>query len=114
MADFIFYFITMFLLLNTIYGLLLVKKNQNDKNFKKHIAEFIRPVRQEQYGDCYYWFDSENEKFLAQGKTYIEIRETLRARFPRHVFLIGNNKMMVGPNFEVLDINHENLKKLEI
>lgn len=91
----------------------LAKKSAHAKIIERK-KEMIRSIKQERHGEQYYWFDAETDRFITQGKNYEEIVEGLRARFPRHVFIINDSKMMVGPTFEVVDINEENIKKLEI
>jgi len=106
------YFIICLLLVFFLHSSSRFLEKKNKQNFKNYMNQMVRIVKQEHHGSCYYWFDSENDNFIAQGSSYSELVEQLRERFPRHIFLIGNNKMMAGPKFEVLDINPENLIKL--
>jgi len=106
------YFIVCLLCVFFLYSFGRFLQKKNKQNFQNYMQQYVRPVRQEHHGNCYYWFDSENDSFIAQGQSYSELVEHLQARFPRHTFLIGHNKMMAGPKFEVLDITTENLIKL--
>lgn len=54
----------------------------------KEISELIHQVKVEKIGDFEYWFDSESDQFLGQGKTVDEIIAHVKSRFPDHIFLI--------------------------
>lgn len=54
----------------------------------KEISELIHQVKVEKIGDVEYWFDSESDQFLGQGKTVDEIIAHVKSRFPDHIFLI--------------------------
>lgn len=71
----------------------------------KKVNNLIHRIKQEKHGDCYYWFDADNDQFLAQGFTDEEIRKHLLSRFKGHIFLINDEKAMAGPNLEIMPVS---------
>lgn len=70
----------------------------------KKVNEMIHRIKQEQHGDCYYWFDADNDQFLAQGRNDEEIRQHLLKRFSGHIFLVDNEKALAGPELRAMPI----------
>lgn len=64
------------------------------------LAESVHVVKQEVINDIMYWFDNDDGTFLAQGRDHEEIIAVLRNRFPRHIFVLNQNQMIVGPDFD--------------
>ena len=62
--------------------------------FAKHLDNIIHRVRVEKDKDTYYWYDSDDGKFLAQGATDEEIIDSLKARFPQHIFYLPTNHLI--------------------
>ena len=60
----------------------------------KRINDIVHRVRVEKDKDTYYWYDSDDGKFLAQGATDEEIIESLKARFPQHIFYLPTNHLI--------------------
>ena len=58
----------------------------------KRLDEIVHRVEVEQKDDIEYWYDMDNRKFLAQGRTEKEIINTLKSRFPNHIFYFENSK----------------------
>jgi hypothetical protein len=58
------------------------------EDLKSHLDEKIRVVRLEKYEDFLLAYDEENNNFLGQGTTEIEIKERLMSRFPDKIFLL--------------------------
>lgn len=71
------------------------------------LDSLIHNVKPEQHGELLYWFDEDTDKFLAQGKDISEIRNHLKERFKRDVFMIGDKILMTGPEFEPMDISKQ-------
>jgi hypothetical protein len=71
-----------------------------EARFKSYIAKVLHIVKQEQYENMYYWFDADNDKFLAQGKTWEEIVAALKDGFADHIFVLNDTHMIMGPDFE--------------
>jgi len=77
----------------------------------KHIAATIHPVAEEKHDGVIYWFDEKSQQFLAQGSCYEDIVLILKQRFPKHVFVLSDSFMMIGPEFNSQPINHEEISK---
>jgi len=56
----------------------------------KEIGDLIHQVKVEKIGEVEYWFDSDSDQFLGQGKTVDEIIDHVKSRFPDHIFLIAD------------------------
>lgn len=76
--------------------------NNVEENFKEFLVKVIHIVKQEKEGDMYYWYDNDNGVFLAQGKTWEDIVDTLKTRFPSHIFVLNEHEMIMGPDFEIV------------
>ena len=74
--------------------------------FKKHLETITHVVEVEEHGSTYYWFDRDSGEFLAQGKTYDDIVNILKSRFPNHFFYLNNEMLLHGPDWQ--------LKKFEV
>jgi len=67
----------------------------------------IHRIKQEVKGDMHYWFDFDNDQFIAQGRTMNEIREVLKARWSKHIFVLNDHAMLLGPDFDQVHIYNE-------
>lgn len=69
---------------------------------RRRLDEIVHRVEVEQQGDIYYWYDQDNRKFLAQGRTTEEIVNTLKERFPDHIFYLekSNHILCAKHNWE--------------
>ena len=78
------------------------------------VAKRVHVLKVEKHGDSYFWFDSESDQFIAQGKTIEDFQKVLREVHPAKVFLY-NNYCFVGPDFDPIpmDGSEETAKKLE-
>lgn len=114
MFDLLFTVIMVLMLLLSIGALSPSTSAQETAAIKKKIKEYVRVIKQEKHGENYYLFDAETDMFVAQGKTDEEIKTVLKSRFPKHVFLLNDEYMMAGPDFNIVKIDHKILSKLEI
>lgn len=57
-----------------------------EKELIKRLDEIVHRVEVEKHNEIYYWYDQDNRKFLAQGRSDQEIIAILKKRFPNHVF----------------------------
>lgn len=73
-----------------------------EQRFRERLEQIIHIVKQEQEGDMYYWYDNDNDNFLAQGRTWEDMIAALKERFPDHIFVLNHEEMIVGPDFEVV------------
>jgi hypothetical protein len=74
----------------------------------KELNEIIHRVRVEEHGDMVYWFDDDNDTFLAQGTSIEQATEQLRARFPNHVFFISSKSQIYkisAPDWTLTQVN---------
>jgi hypothetical protein len=52
----------------------------------------------------YYWFDADDNEFLAQGKRFEDTKDQLKKRFPTHIFFVttGDKKYKIAsPNWQL-------------
>jgi hypothetical protein len=73
-----------------------LKKSTNLLHQKlfKQLDEIVHRVRVEKDRDTYYWYDLDNNKFLAQGRSDEEIVVNLKTRFPTHMFFLPTNHLI--------------------
>lgn len=55
---------------------------------KAHISKILHRVDAIKEQDIHYWFDLDNGQFLAQGRTFDELVDHLKSRFPDHLFCL--------------------------
>jgi hypothetical protein len=79
----------------------------------KRIKDLIHEVKVEKHGEMEYWFDSESDTFLGQGKTVEEVIEHVKKRFPDHIFLLqGTGGVSKQTDWKLLDV--EEFKKVKL
>jgi hypothetical protein len=80
----------------------------------KKLDLIIHQVTIENRNGVEYWYDKDNDIFLAQGKTIDEVISVLKSRFPDHIFLLEdrggiaaqtNWKLMTPEEFKNIQIN---------
>ena len=76
--------------------------NELADKLRKRLDEIVHRVEVEKQGDVYYWYDHDNRKFLAQGRTTEEIVDILKTRFPDHIFYLeaSNHILCAKHNWE--------------
>ena len=77
---------------------------QNEEEMFEQLDAKIHRVRQEKEDGMFYWYDYDDGNFIAQGRTIEEIQEVLKARWQRHIFVISDTEMIMGPNFNEIHI----------
>jgi hypothetical protein len=75
------------------------------------VMTLIHRIKQEQHGECYYWFDADTDEFLAQGATDSEIKEQLKQRFKGHAFILDDKRALAGPDLKVITLEELKLNK---
>jgi hypothetical protein len=99
------------LILQAIFSALLrirENKRENIQNLVAKLDEITHRVSVEKHGDMYYWFDSDDHEFLAQGKGIDETVDVLKKRFPNHIFFLAtaDSKYKIsGPDWKLEPIN---------
>lgn len=83
------------LMLNSINDR-LEEKLEHHNNLIKKLNEVIHVVKEEKHGDIVYWFDKDNDQFLAQGRDIEEIKLHIKERFHKHVFLLNDTEMLAS------------------
>ena len=86
-----------YLLVQIILGVSDGLKDANNelaKKLAKRLDEIVHRVRVEKDKDTYYWYDMDNNKFLAQGSSDEEIVANLKSRFPNHMFFLPTNHII--------------------
>jgi hypothetical protein len=77
-------------------------------HLKEVLADMVHEVKVENHGTIKYWFDSESNIFLGQGKTDSEIIENIKARFPTHIFIVPDKGLLSRPDWvfktEIIEI----------
>jgi hypothetical protein len=85
----------------------------------KHLRSIIHQVKIEKDNGVEYWYDQDEGTFLGQGTTKEEVINTLKSRFPEHIFLIEDVggvaaqtewKLMSADEFKKLPLNLDNTK----
>jgi hypothetical protein len=76
-----------------------------EASIHERLEKIMHNVKSEKHADVHYWFDGETDRFLAQGKNLEEIRVHLKQRFSEDIFMVNDKLLLVGPEFEPLDIS---------
>lgn len=108
LVDTLFYMIIGFLVAHVIIRVInkyLEAKLKILQEVHEKVNTLIRAVRVEHHGDQTYWFDAENDTFIAQGRTRDEIVEVLKARWSKHIFLLSDDELIAGPDFHSIKVS---------
>lgn len=104
---FFFQFIFWIFVISFVKALLFgntAEVDEETERLKEQLSKMIHRIKQEKHGDCYYWFDLDDDTFLAQGKTDSEMIEVIKKRFPTHIFIINNEQGLRGPDWKPVPI----------
>ena len=85
----------------TVFSVLLRIRETKEQRFRDMIEkldEITHRVSVEKHGDMYYWFDADDNEFLAQGKGLEDTIDQLKKRFPNHIFFVtsGDKKYKIA------------------
>lgn len=108
MNNFEFFFLITVAIIAMLAFLALMRKiaeeNAIERAIEQMIAKNVHIVKVELHGDMFYWFDSDTEKFIVQGKTMVECIAALKVSYINEVFLYTAQSqkqyLLVGPDFE--------------
>lgn len=78
------------------------KNTPTDQELRDHFSQRLHRVRSEQIGSTFYWYDADTDQFIAQGETDDEIRAGLQQNWRDHIFVISEEHMIMGPDFDQL------------
>lgn len=91
----------------------LSQKNQRTQAVIEHITSRVHTVRVERHADMYFWYDTENDNFIVQGRNGKEIQTLLHQYWQKHIFLLEKEQLiLVGPEFEPISIKNITLQDL--
>lgn len=88
---------------NLLFGNKAVVDEETEK-LREKLSKMIHRIKQEKYGDCYYWFDLDDDQFLAQGRNDAEMIDVIKKRFPTHIFILDDEKALRGPDWKPIPI----------
>lgn len=71
-----------------------------------YLNRIIHKVLIEKHHGLEYWFDADNNMFLAQGKTFEEVTSILKSRFPDHVFLFDTGGISEKTNWKLIPFDN--------
>ena len=71
-----------------------------------YLNRIIHQVLIEKHHGLEYWFDADDNTFLAQGKTFEEVTSILKSRFPDHVFLFDTGGISEKTNWKLIPFDN--------
>jgi hypothetical protein len=77
------------------------------EEIRDRLEVYLHTVREESHNDIYYWYDSDNDEFLAQGSTLADLRTHLKSRFTEDIFIFKDRFVFVGPDYAGEDLETE-------
>lgn len=91
---------------------LLQARQDREEQEIAQLAQRVHIVKQEIINDIIYWFDNDDDTFLAQGRDHDQIVAVLEQRFPQHIFVINETQMIMGPKFnEIVKFDELSIKR---
>lgn len=90
---------------------IVVNYRQFAGEYRKEIEDQVRRrvsiVSEEEHNGIYYWFDKDNDSFIAQGRTSEELLAHIKERFKtEHIFVMPTlDTAIVAPNCSVVSID---------
>jgi hypothetical protein len=85
------------------------EENEFKDQLRAHISKVLHRVEETTEKDIRYWFDLDDGQFLAQGKTFEEIVDHLKSRFPDHLFFIHIN----NEDHLLANVTHWKIEKMD-
>lgn len=73
----------------------------------KVLFETTHNVTVENHSGMEYWFDTDTNKFIAQGATRADIISVLKSRWARHIFIINHEEIVMGPSFKSIIVSNQ-------
>ena len=92
--DFLFYAFIGYLIARLIMSVItawLKTKHESLRDELVKIASSYIFVKPEKHGDTIYLFDAHTDQFVAQGKTFVEIKAHCQKRFPDKNIIVSND-----------------------
>lgn len=106
--NFFFQFMLFVALFGFLRGMFKRAEAELDKEIdtiKDKVSKMIHFIKTEKHGDMIYWFDLQSDEFLGQGLTEEAVIDSVKARFPTHIFINEDaDKFMRGPDWKLKPI----------
>lgn len=102
LLNFIISFAITYFLMKLALGLFNLNQQAKElqrAEFLRYLDKVVHSVKEEQHGDQIYWFDSDKDQFITQGKTRSEIIENLKKHFYNHIFIVDDYYILCGPDW---------------
>lgn len=77
------------------------------ENMSERLEVILHNVKEEVHNDVHYWFDDDNDEFLAQGSSISDVKKHIQARFKDHIFIVREKYVMIGPEYEIKEVGDE-------
>jgi hypothetical protein len=77
-------------------NLVHAQKTDELNRIKRRLDDIIHRVQPEKVKDTIYWYDVDANLFLGQGRTQEEVIESVRQRFPTHLFILPNDDVVTA------------------
>ena len=87
-----------YFIVQIMFGIQDALKENNteiEKQLIKRLDEIVHRVEVVEDKSMYYWYDQDNKKFLAQGRTTEEIIDIIKNRFPDHIFYFEKSNHLI-------------------
>ncbi len=94
----IWWAVSTYIIVQVTLGMHDALKDSNEelhRTLVKRLDEIVHRVEVVEHGAMYYWYDRDNSKFLAQGKTTEEIITYIKARLPDHIFYLEESNHII-------------------
>lgn len=83
-----------------INGIDETSEQSSTEDIKEKLAEITHVVREELHNGRSYWFDADDNAFIAWGDTQPELLDALKQRFPDHIFYLDkSNEIICKPDW---------------
>lgn len=77
----------------------IISKKARNQELLDKVLDHVHKVKVEKHGDQFYWFDIDNDMFLAQGKDMKEIIGKVRTTYKDHVFITETGELICAPDW---------------
>jgi hypothetical protein len=85
------------------------EKERVQRETINYLNSVIHKVLIEKHHGLEYWFDEDDNTFLAQGKNFEEVTGILKGRFPGHVFLVEAGGISEKTNWKLIPFDNRDI-----
>ena len=112
LMNFVLWIIFWWMVFKAIDAVLAIRKINSESddirnNMEQQLNVILHNVKEEMHNGVCYWFDDENDQFLAQGESISDVCEHLKARFKDHIFIVKERFVFVGPDYKGEEVGDE-------